>query len=277
MPQPKNYYSLGRRLTMRYPELAILLLKEDPEPVNISGKIPFYYRRFLNLIEQKQTEINISRLEFVAIIVKFADPESLTTTKKLRPGIRSELAELFHCDNSQISHILRTAKSYLKIYVDFRERIDYLYMVMFEASQHVTPWKNNLRRFTPHLRLSKNDSWACQGRQGATKPGGGTDPEGDQRNGSKRGNAWSGIGLKKPAHNAGFLFSETEDFNLKNYLVCKLCANDQKKAPKKLILSASISIRSEGGAWSRDLMIMNHNKLIFRYFRAFLRTSVITW
>ena len=71
-------------------------------------------------------------MEFVAIVVKHVDPTYCRSKKNLKKGVRDELAELFACDATHISHILKNVKDYLIIYKEFRYRVEYLYTEIFE-------------------------------------------------------------------------------------------------------------------------------------------------
>lgn len=130
--EPINFYKLGKRLYQRYPEVARQLINDEPKQNDTSGQIPEIYQKFINLRDPNADGIMI-KIEFVAIVVKHADPEIFTTRKKLKSGVRSELAKYFKCDGSQISHNLANAKSYMKIYADFRNRVEGLYSQIFET------------------------------------------------------------------------------------------------------------------------------------------------
>lgn len=131
-----NYYRIGKRLFLRYPEIAQNMLCDEFVQHDITGQLPNLYQKFLELNTISQGEASMKRLKFVAIIVKHADPEVFTTAKKLKPGIRSELAEFFKCDGSAISHTLKNIKTYMEIYKEFRNEIEDLYIEMFEPFKH---------------------------------------------------------------------------------------------------------------------------------------------
>ncbi len=131
--EPVNYYKLGKRLYLRYPDIARQLLNDEPMQRDVTGQISTIYQKFTKIRTDYPGGAAVARLEFITIIVKHTDPEVFTTCKKLKAGVRSELAELFECDGSAISHMIANAKSYMRIYADFRDRIEQLYSEIFET------------------------------------------------------------------------------------------------------------------------------------------------
>ena len=129
-----NYYQLGRKLAVRYPDFARHLIEDDNDRKDIETFIPELYLRFKTIHPEKpsRNEKTRHRLEFIAVVVKHLDPEALTTDKQLKKGVRVVLARNFNCGSSLISHTLKTVKNYLTIYKYFRIAVEYLYSELFE-------------------------------------------------------------------------------------------------------------------------------------------------
>ncbi len=134
MNQTTNYYQLGRKLAIRYPEFARHLMEDDKEQKDFETFIPELYQRFIVIHPEHTTRNDKTRhrLEFIAVVVKHLDPEALTTDKQLKKGVRTVLARNFNCGSSLVSHTLKTVKNYLIIYKDFRMAVEYLYSELFE-------------------------------------------------------------------------------------------------------------------------------------------------
>lgn len=68
-----------------------------------------------------------SRILFITIIVKCYDPIFFIDEEKvLKRHLREELSNVLFCHETQISHILSTARTYLKVYKQFREEVDWI-------------------------------------------------------------------------------------------------------------------------------------------------------
>jgi len=130
----QNYYQLGRKLSVKYPDFAKHLTNSDNIPENLETFIPALYSKFILLRPEKasRNEKNRNRMEFIAIVVKHFDPEALTMDKSLKKGIRTHLATQFNCGSSLISHTLKTVKNYLIIYKEFKISVEYIYQELFE-------------------------------------------------------------------------------------------------------------------------------------------------
>ena len=135
MCNPTNYYQIGRKLVTRYPEFARHLIQEDQERYGIENQIPKLFKQYAQLRPDCTTKSQRTRqrMEFVAIIVRYADPEAMTSDKKLKKGVRSALAETLQCDVTQISHTLKNVKNYIRIYKDFQIAVEYLYSELFNS------------------------------------------------------------------------------------------------------------------------------------------------
>jgi hypothetical protein len=137
MAQTTNYYQLGRKLAVKYPDFARHLIEDDNDRNDLDTFIPELYAQFLIIRPEKQSrnEKTRHRMEFVAVVIKYLDPEALKTDKQLKRGVRCVLASTFNCGSSLISHTLKTVKNYLTIYKDFRIAVEYLYCELFTESR----------------------------------------------------------------------------------------------------------------------------------------------
>lgn len=134
MNQTTNYYQLGRKLAIRYPEFAKHLMEDEKRHKDLEDFIPELYSRFKEISPEPDSRNAKARyrMEFIAVVVKHLDPEALTTDKQLIKGVRCILAKNFNCGSTIISHSLKSVKNYLVIYKDFRIAVEYLYSELFE-------------------------------------------------------------------------------------------------------------------------------------------------
>ena len=143
MNQTTNYYQLGRKLTIRYPEFARHLMEDDKEKTDLASFIPNLFQKFITIHPEPSSRNDKTRhrLEFIAVVVKHLDPEALTTEKQLKKGVRCVLARNFNCGSSLVSHTLKTVKNYLIIYKDFRIAVEYLYSELFDEVHDNSKYK----------------------------------------------------------------------------------------------------------------------------------------
>lgn len=82
--------------------------------------IPGLYERYTKLNIQRE----MSRRVFVLVIMLLYSPKSLIG-RKLNLGLRDELAKLFRCERSLISHLMRNIVFWYKNDKSFRSLADY--------------------------------------------------------------------------------------------------------------------------------------------------------
>ena len=130
----KNFYQIGKKLSLRYPDLVEQLLKEQPQCEEWEKMIPDAYSKFKAFRGEQTTKKDKMRhkMEFVAIMVKHVDHDALYSDKPLKKGVRSALAKVLGEKPIQISNTLKTVKNQLCIYKDFQVAVGYLYAELFD-------------------------------------------------------------------------------------------------------------------------------------------------
>ena len=125
-----DYKTVYRLLRKKYPSI-FEELAQQPILFDQSMVEPLL-GRFLVVkgITAKEFTSNKSncRLLFIAVATKIFDPLLFVDEeKKMLGGLRDRLAEVANTDGSQISHNLKTVRTYLRAYPSFRKEVDYIY------------------------------------------------------------------------------------------------------------------------------------------------------
>lgn len=129
-----NYYQIGKRLTLLYPDLARTLVQQETPRMNLDSRLPEIYKKYQSYrsIPTTKKEQTHQKMEFVAIIVMHVDHDALYTDKPLSKGIRPMLAKVLCCKPCEISNSLKIVRNHLDIYKDFQQAVEYLYSELFD-------------------------------------------------------------------------------------------------------------------------------------------------
>lgn len=117
-----NYSQLGRKLLKKHPDLARELIISSKPAFNNFNLIPDLKAIYDKLADKPTCtkEITDYRLYFIAVIVRFYDPDAITNTRQcMRNGLRKQLSDTLNCKPTQISHLFRSVKDYFYIYSSF--------------------------------------------------------------------------------------------------------------------------------------------------------------
>jgi len=129
-----NYRRFYRRVKHHYPFIERAMNK--PGQLRTLADIPDLYLQFKQLTAATDNDIhhnvNNARLIFIAVITQMEDPLFFTDNALVRRGLRKKLSEVLSCEQTIISHSLRTVKDYLSVYPNFRDKVDYFYGKMTE-------------------------------------------------------------------------------------------------------------------------------------------------
>lgn len=125
-----DYKTVFRLLQKKYPsifeELAQQPILNDLSMVEpLRGR--FCLLKGLTVDEFTRNKANC-RLLFLAVATRIFDPMFFVDEdKSLVVGLRDRLAAMSNTQGSQISHNLKTVRTYLRAYPSFRKEVDYLY------------------------------------------------------------------------------------------------------------------------------------------------------
>ena len=129
-----NYYQIGKKLSIRFPELAQKLSEEEVVCKEWESNLPALFSKFKAIrpeVKGKKDQTR-RRMEFVAIIVMYLDCDALYSNRALKRGIRTALSNLLQCNSCEISNTLKTVRNHLVIYKDFQQAVEYLYSELFD-------------------------------------------------------------------------------------------------------------------------------------------------
>jgi len=129
-----NYRRFYHRVKRRYP--AIERQINEQGQISSLDEIPALYERFKRVTSANDDDIrkntdNVRHI-FVAVITRMEDPLFFTDNAPVRRGLRMELAKLLGCDQTIISHGLRSVKNYMDVYPEFCAKVEYFYGKMTE-------------------------------------------------------------------------------------------------------------------------------------------------
>jgi len=139
--QKINYSQLGRKLLKKHPELAKELIDSSKPAFNNFEMIPDLKEIYDKLTDPPKStkEVTNYRLIFIAVIVRFYDPDAVTTNRRyLRAGLRKKLSETLNLSPCRISNLLQMVRDYTQIYSSFTGKVGYFYT---KIDEHVFPGK----------------------------------------------------------------------------------------------------------------------------------------
>lgn len=125
-----NYAQLGRNLVKKHPKLAKELIDSSKPVFDNFGLIPTLKDIYDSFADPpaSSSEITTYRLHFIAVVVRFYDPDAISNTRRcMRSGLRKHLSDTLDVSPTQISHLFRTVKDYFQIYSSFTTRVGYFY------------------------------------------------------------------------------------------------------------------------------------------------------
>lgn len=114
-----DYALLGRKLVKEYPYLADELI-QPPKLIemNLIPEIWDYYCKIFEGIDKDRTII------FIAVTVKLFDPDAVDGWKPMKHGLRNEISKASNICHTQVSHLLKAARTYNTLYPRFKENIE---------------------------------------------------------------------------------------------------------------------------------------------------------
>lgn len=125
-----NYSQLGRNLVKKHPDLAKELIESSKPAFDNFELIPVLKEIYDKYAAQPNStkELTEYRLHFIAVIVRFYDPDAIGNGKRyMRTGLRKKLCETLDLSPGRISDLFQMVRDYFQIYSSFTNKVGYFY------------------------------------------------------------------------------------------------------------------------------------------------------